>query len=375
MRKKTSRGGAILAAACALPGLAVAEAPPGGAVGFKYLYYRDWQPDLDRIEVSAPSIFALVPIGANWSLDFSAVSDTISGATPRYHTSVSGASPMSDTRYAGDVKVTRYFRRAAVGLGYAYSTENDYTSNAVSLDARLATEDNNTTVALGAGFVDDRIDSTGGAVVGEKKRTSSYMAGVTQVLSPSDIAKLNVTYARGRGFFSDPYKLLDMRPRARNQTAALIQWNHHFGSLDGTLRTTYRYYRDSFLVKAHTAGLEYEQALPAGLAVTPSLRYHSQSAAFFYYDPVYDPVLGEPIPIGFDPSNPPQYLSADHRLSAFGAVTVGVKAVWKFARVWSVDFRYDRYQQRGEWRIGGAGSPGLATFNAEFYQAGVTFRF
>jgi len=367
--------GAIVAAACALPGVALAQgAPTEGLIALKYLHYKDSQPSLDRVTVRSPSLYALLPVGANWSVEGAFVVDDTSGATPRYHSSVSSASRHDDRRTAGDLKVTRYFRRTAVGLGVAHSTEDDYRSNAVSTDVRVASEDNNTTVAFGAGYTDDEINPTERPVRDERKRVVEALIGITQVLSSDDIVKLNVTHSRGRGFFTDPYKEPDRRPRERDTTAVLLAHNHHFSATDGTLRSSYRWYNDTFEVKAYTLGFEYVQPLGSGFSVMPALRYHTQSAAFFYYDPVYDPVLGEPFPPGFQ-SNPNRFLSGDHRLSAFGAFTAGLKVAQQFARDWTVDLRYDYYEQRGEWRAGGKGSTGLEPFRAHFVQAGIAKRF
>ena len=101
----------------------------------------------------------------------------------------------------------------------------------------------------------------------------------------------------------------------------LARWNHYFEDAGAALRSAYRYYHDSFGINAHTLGAEWVQ--PMGrFVVTPSLRYYTQSAASFYFDPVYDPDVGAPYPPGYF-TNPPQYSSADQRLAAFGAVTVG----------------------------------------------------
>jgi hypothetical protein len=43
--------------------------------------------------------------------------------------------------------------------------------------------------------------------------------------------------------------------------------------------------------------------------------------------------------------------------------------------VWTVDLKFERYEQRGTWRIGGAGSPGLAPFSARFVQWGLARTF
>ncbi|MDZ7652016.1 MAG: DUF3570 domain-containing protein [Burkholderiaceae bacterium] len=368
------RTGAVIAAALALPGLALAEsAPEQTTIGFRYLYYKDYQPGLDRISVSSPSLYLLTPIGSNWSVEGSLVVDSVSGATPRWHSSISSASKMEDERTAGDLRITRYFRRAALGIGFAYSKEDDYESRAMSLDLRLATDDNNTTVAIGAGYSDDTItpnEQGSGLPPGteEGKRVNDFMVGVTQVLTPFDIVQANLTYSRGRGYFSDQYKFNDTRPRERDQTALLLRWNHHFAGVNGTLRSSWRSYRDSFDVKAGTLGLEWAQPV-ARVLVTPSLRYHTQSAARFYVDPV----PGDDFPPLA--SQDPPYYSADHRLSAFGAYTAGLKVAVPFGKSWLFDAKVDYYEQRGEWRIGGEGSPGLAPFKAQFYQVGLYYRY
>jgi hypothetical protein len=68
-------------------------------------------------------------------------------------------------------------------------------------------------------------------------------------------------------------------------------------------------------------------------------------------------------------------LSADHRLSGFGAWTVGLKVGWNPLPGWSTDLKLERYEQRGSWRLGGPGSPGLAPLQATFWQWGLSRRF
>jgi hypothetical protein len=368
---RDGRVGAVVAAALALPGIAAAQnAPESAVLGLKYLYYKDYQPGLDRIEVNSPSLYLLTPLGRSWSVEGSLVVDSLSGATPRWHSSISSASRMEDHRTAGDLKITRYFRRAVMGLGVAYSTEDDYESRALSADLRLSTDDNNTTITFGTGYTDDIIKPNPGSSVAsdEAKRSNDFIVGLTQVLTRNDIVQVNVTHARGRGFYSDPYKFLDRRPSERDQTALLLRWNRHFESVGGTLRTSWRSYRDSFDVRAGTLGLEWAQPIRT-ITVTPSVRLHTQSAASFYVDPI--PGTDVPPVVSLDPP----FYSADHRLSAFGAITAGIKLVVPLGRSWAIDAKADYYEQRGEWRVGGDGSPGLAPFKAQFYQVGLYYRF
>ena len=368
--KRLDKAGAIIAAALALPGVmaplkAYAEnAPEHGEVALKYLSYQDSQPGLDRIKVKAPSIYVLAPLSPKWAMEGSLVSDSVSGATPRYHSAISGATlHMKDERHAGDVKVTRYEDRATYAIGLSKSKENDYDSSAGSFDASFASDDNNRSWNIGVGYASDKISSTNDATLHEKKHTTELMVGVTQAWTANDLVQLNATLNRGHGYFSDPYKEPDIRPRQRDQEILLARWNHHFDALGSTLRSSYRYYHDSFGINAHTLGAEWVQPLASRFTVTPSLRLYSQSAARFYFDPVYDPDVGAPYPPGYF-TNPPQFISPDQRLSAFGAVTVGLKIGVQLAHDWSMDLKAERYEQRSNWRVGGKGSPGIDPFNA-----------
>ncbi|MBV7536405.1 DUF3570 domain-containing protein [Duganella sp. sic0402] len=370
--KQAAVGPALLAAAMLLPGVAHAEtAPERGAISFKYLDYREDQSGLDRIRVHAPAISVMAPVAGEWSISASATSDAVSGATPRYHTAVSGASRMSDDRKAGDVSVTRYLPGGTVSVGTAFSTEHDYRSRALSLQATIDSADKNTIWALGIGGSDDAINPVNRIVTNESRQTVNLLAGVTQVFTPFDIGQLTYTYSTGHGYYSDPYKLVDNRPRTREQHTVLAQWNHRFVALDATSRLSYRYYRDTFGISAHTLSGEWVQSLAGGWTITPALRLYTQRAADFYFDPVYDANIGAPFPPGYVFGGA-AFTSADQRLSGFGAVTAGLKLAKQIDQDWSVDVKLERYQQRGAWRVFGSGSPGLAPLRATSLQIGFT---
>jgi Protein of unknown function (DUF3570) len=379
--RKADKAGAIIAAALALPGImaplkAFAEnAPEHGEVAVKYLQYQDSQPGLKRIKVTAPSVYVLAPISPQWSVEGSLVSDSVSGATPRYHSAISGATPrMNDERNAGDVKVTRYAARSTYAVGVNKSKEHDYDSTALSFDASFSSEDNNRTWNFGLGYSSDKISSTIDPLLREKKHTTELMVGVTQALTANDLLQVNVTLNSGKGYYSDPYKTPDVRPNQRTQSILLTRWNHHFTDMGATLRTSYRLYHDTFGINAHTLGAEWVQPVGQRFKLTPSLRLYSQSAAKFYFDPVYDVDVGAPYPPGYF-TNPPAFASPDQRLAAFGGLTVGLKAAMQITPDWAADVKLERYEQRSNWRVGGKGSPGIDPFTASFLQVGVSKRF
>jgi hypothetical protein len=370
--EKRSPGQALMLAALALPGLdaAAQTLPEYSEISVGYLYYKDEQPSLDRVSVRSPSLRLVVPVAGEWLLEGGAVSDHLSGATPRYHTALSGASRMEDKRNAGDVRVTRYFNNATLGVGHATSIENDYRSHAWSVSGTWSTEDRNTTAGLSLGVSNDRIDPVNLLVRNERRHATEAMFSLEQVLGKRDVMKADYTHVRGRGYYSDPYKLLDNRPRERDSDSLLLRWNHAL-ERGPTFRSGYRYYRDSYGVRAHTLSLEIEHPLRHGWSWTPNLRYYTQSAADFYFDPVYDPRFGPPFPLGFVIGST-GFTSADQRLSGFGAVTAGLRVAKRFGQGWSAWLKGEKYRQRGSWRAFGSGSTGLERFDAQLWQLGVS---
>ena len=387
-------GAAFLAAALMLPSeqLAYADtAPERAAVSLKYLNYQDSQSgetpataallSRDRIGVNALSVMGTFPVAAEWSIGVSFMEDSVTGASPAYHSSgfpasktISGAS--GELRHAVDLQLTRYFSQGSVTAGTSYSSESDYVSRSCSLQGSFSTEDKNTTFTLGGSFTDDIINLNKPNVVAskqqradEKKQVVAGLFGVTKVLTKQDIMQLNLGYSDGSGYYTDPYKDPDNRPRVRNSVTALGRWNHHFEGTDGTARLSYRYYWDTFGIRAHTLGVEYVQPLPHGWTLTPLLRLYTQSSADFYLAVADEQLNGDGTP------KPPVnviYYTEDERLSAFGAVTFGLKVSKQLNADWLVDLKVEKYEQRDEWCLNGSGDPGLATFHARSFQIGIS---
>lgn len=368
---------AILGAALALPGLAPpvrAEPPPDAQVGVRYLDYRDRQPGLDRITVRNPSVWFVAPAGDDWSFAGSVGTDAVSGASPAWHASVSSASRFSDRRTTGDWRITRHFARSQLGLGFVHSDEEDYASRALSLAGSVSSEDGNTTWALALGAARDTVDPVNFRVRDAQRRANDLLATVTRVLTPVDVVQASLGVARQQGYLDDPYKVFDRRPDTRDQGVLQLRWNHHFaaGPLGGsTLRTSYRYYRDSWAVRAHTASAEWVRPLPHGWTIAPLLRLHSQSAARFYYDPVYDPRLGAPFPPDWLADRDAER-SSDARLAAFGAATLGLRTSVALRDGWAAELRTEWYRQKTSWRAFGDGSLGLPPLDARIVQLSVS---
>lgn len=375
----TERLGSVLTAALLLPGVAPAAraetAPDRAEISVRWLTYQDRQPGLDRITVQAPAAALVLPLTERWSLDAGLTQDTVSGATPRWHSAVSGASVMADRRRAGDLRLNHHGDGRGWSLGGAVSDEDDYRSRSVSGEWREWSDDRNRTLTAGLALTLDRIGATGQPTLDERRRTLQLLLGVSQAWTARDLVSLTYTHAAARGYHSDPYKFLDLRPRERDRHTLLLTWNHHVPATAGTLRSSYRYYRDSFGIQAHTVEARWVQPVGEHFSLSPGLRLYTQRAAHFYRDPLPPGPGGLPPPPQRDPARLGEPFSADARLSGFGAVAVSVNGQWRFAPERWLDLRLEHYEQRGHWRVGGTGSPGLLPLKAWQWQLGLRARF
>ncbi len=363
--------GALLAAALALPGMLPAavnaqSVHDRGWIELKYLDYRDWQSGANRMGVRSPSFYTLVPVSDTVEIEGSVVYDAMSGASPLYFNTLSGASGqgVGDYRTAGEAKITKYFSGWAIGVSGVASSEQDYLSRGGAVDLRIFSDDRNRTYAFGVAGASDRVNPINGLVANAPRNTVEFLLGITQALSATSIVNSNVTYSYGHGYFDDPYKVLDKRPADRTIVAWLTRYNQYFAEPDGTLRLSYRLLHDSFGSTSNTLGATWVQALPAGWSLAPRLRYYTQSAASFFYGPPAGSgrVAGQPF-------------TMDTRLSAFGAVTVGVGVAKALPDGWSVDLRADYYRQESNWRLVGSGSTGMLPFSARWLLAGISKAF
>ena len=333
-----------MAAALALPHLGMpahAEtAPERGQVSFKLLDYLDSQPGTERIRVKAPALTALVPVNAQWSVTGTWIADSISGASPAYHDKA--ITPMRDRRQAADVSVTHYLPQGTWALGAAHSSESDYLSRSLYGTLSRSSESKNTVWNWGASMSDDRINPTNKVVENEAKRSVDLLMGVTQVLGMNDIVQAQLGWSQSQGYLSDPYKILDERPRSRTRQTLLLRWNHHLENLGATVRSAYRHFQDDWGIRAHTLDLEHVQTLNESWKLSGVTRYYSQSAARFYVD-----ADGSNSPFAPSPAPGARWSSLDQRLSAYGAVTLGAKLTYQVDRDTVVDLKYEHYEQRG----------------------------
>ena len=191
----------LLAAAaalpCMLPNTAKAQsAPKDTTVRFQYSYFDEWQEGgEDRMRIQAPQLWFQTPVAENWAVEGGFVVDDVSGASPLFYDTLTGASGLGidDRRDAGDLTVSRYFERFSVSLGGNYSTEDDYDSTGGNGVFQYWSKDKNTTYSLGFNGVHNRVGSVNNPELDELRRDYGVFFGVTQVIDKYSQMQSNIS--------------------------------------------------------------------------------------------------------------------------------------------------------------------------------------
>ena len=371
---------ALTRAALALPIAAIpakAGAAEVGEVGFTVLGYREQ----GLIKVVEPVLWANARLAEVWEVQGSLAVDIVSGASPERVSNVGGepvqvvsAASIRDRRHLADFKVSRRMGELTLGASRSYSDENDYTSHAYGLEARYDLNERNTTLALGYGHANDRIRSSFDASLEERRDTREYLVGITQVLSPVEVVQSTLTFARGRGWYNDPYKstrtfypdgapafMFDTRPAGRETLSWFTRYRRHVPAANGTLQAEYRFFRDDWDVTAHTLEAGWYQQLGERWAVRPALRYYTQEAARFY-----SPLIPRP---------QPAELSSDPRLASFGGLAASVRGIYRIEGGFTFEATVGHIHNSKGLHFGGNGSAVYPTLQAWYGVVSVSHAF
>lgn len=371
-----------------------------------------------RVQAVEPVLKVSRDLGGERILSTKLVVDALTGASPNGATPASTpqtfSGPSGDghryTAAAGETPLDDSFKDTRVslsadylfpvsedgklGLGINASKEYDFLSAGVSARYSLDFNQGNTTLSAGLSYEADRIDAVGGiprplAQMGaagsgddesesedddregggsRSKGVTDLVLGVTQVLDPQSLVQFNVSLSRSSGYQNDPYKILSVvgadgeplryvnesRPDARSKQALFGRYKRFLFGRD-VADASYRFMTDDWGIVSHTADVGYRWNFGEHQYLEPHLRWYSQSAANFYRAALYD---GEEASV--------RHASADPRLGAFDAYTVGLKYGRTLAsgNEWSA--RLEAYRQSGK----AAGVPeqaaaGLSKFNLE----------
>lgn len=339
--------------------------------------FESYQEDGHRMSIDTQSfLFEVKP--APWvSILGEAVYDAISGATPTggppatdIHIPFPPPGPynstvplvhMHDRRFAGNIEPTFSFGPHHISPQFSYSQESDYISYGAALNYSLDLNAKNTALNLGWSHDFDTVLATPFTYILKKrdKDTDDFLVGVNQLLSPKTVLTVDFTYRNSHGYEDDPYRGVffngypqadlnhpilfeEHRPNFRHAYIGYASLLQYITPLHGGVEGSYRFYDDSFGIRAHTIALSWHQKIGQMFLVSPVFRYYRQTAADFYGTQFAgDPSNpGNPIPI-------PSYYSADYRLSRMETFTYGIEISARLLNWLTLDVGYKRYEMRG----------------------------
>jgi hypothetical protein len=245
-----------------------------------------------------------------------------------------------------------------LAVGGHLSYEYDFLSLSGNTAFSRDFNDKNTTLGLGISAEFDQIKAVGGAPVAASdyalqdktdgnrtKQVYGVQLGLTQVLARNWITQLNLSVDRATGYLNDPYKIVSRV----NATGGLLGYQFENRPDSHTRRSLYlgnkvalghsvldlsmRYGTDDWGIHSQTAEAHYRIPLAARMYIEPQLRWYRQDAADFYR--LY---LTSADATG-------NAMSADPRLGAFTAKTIGVKLGLPLTNGDEIGVRVEAYEQ------------------------------
>ena len=375
---------ALSTTALALPGIALADAPPTqSTISYKLSNYqeddlsRSETPfgDLERYDIDVHQFQLVSPLGRNMSLHVDANYESLSGASPWYTSrsldgepivNLSGASGISDRRTELSIGSRYYLENASFGGNIGYSEEDDYRAIYFGFNTEKHYNNDLTTVSAGLSYSSDKVFPTDAALFNrveeDDKQSSSLFVSVSQIINQVSSFQSALSFTEQSGFLSDPYKLRDFRPDDKTQIAWSNSYRRFFVSANAALHVNYRYYHDDFGISSHTSDLSWHQNLGRTFQIVPTLRYYNQSAAEFFtnVDDFLNPIS--------------EYQSSDYRLSAFGAVSGGFSVIADM-NSWKVTLTAERYLANDKYSAYDVSLPSTALVKYNRISLGIDFRF
>jgi hypothetical protein len=282
------------------------------------------------VKITGPSILVLKKLNQNVDLRGNYYVDMVSSASIDVVTS--GASKYSEKRTEKTVGVDYLHGNSTMRASYTNSKENDYTANTASLGVSVDMFGDLTTVTLGYSRGWDTVEKVNDPSFSQSVDRQNYRVELSQVVTKDLLLELGYEAITDEGFLNNPYRSVryvdpdssagysfqpEVYPHTHTSNAASLR-ARYFLPYRASVNGEYRYYDDTWGVKAQNFGLGYTQPL-GDWTLDLRYRYYTQSAADFYSDL-------------FPYENAQNYLARDKELSNFTSNTLGVGLSYQFIR-------------------------------------------
>ena len=368
--------------------LAASSAMAEDYVSVQFVQYDESD---NRASISSPSIELSKDFGVDYNLKVALTSDSVSGASPTWHDSVSSASGHTrsedvnknevsygalnyddDRESIGATLTTRFASRDELVVGVNYSKEADYEAREISSEyMHFLDSSKNQSLSLGISYQSNRVevpcyensmcDSASGASELFDVDVVSAELGFSQVIDETSLVKVSVFTSNEDGYLSNPYMnvvrqenlnsdivnvLPEEKPDKRISYGSTLQYTKAL-SENLASNNTYRFYTDDWGIQSHTLSSELYYELGQDWILGAGLRYYMQSEADFYHDAYFG---SEGV------------ASSDERMSEFNAIGYKLSADYKVSQDLSLNAGLNFYNQDNN-------------FDATYYNIGLKYRF
>lgn len=350
---------------CLVPwaGGALAAVLPEDRADLGYHYYKGGD-----VTVKGPALLVRKGVADKVSFAANYAVDNISSASIDV---VTTASPYKEKREERGFGVDYLYRDTLMGVSVSNSEESDYRSNSLNLDVAQELFGGMTTVNLGYSRSNDDVGRSDDTNFSETVNRWQFRVGATQVITGTMLASVNYEAISDAGFLNSPYRAVyvlgttvpERYPGTRSSHAVALAARKYF-DIRGAGRIEYRYFWDTWEVRADSLEIGYGQHFGPGWLVDWHLRYYAQDRAVFYNDNFTTEL---------------RYMGRDKELSTFSSVNLGAKFSFiMYDRPGQLqltlnaahDFMRFKYDDFRDVRTGQ-----LYSFNANLWQLYVSARF
>jgi hypothetical protein len=255
------------------------------------------------LKVQGPSALVRTNVTDQVSLTASYMVDTVTGAS--IDMLVLGASPLHEVRKEKTFGIDYLYGKTTYSAGVESSVENDYDDSTASFSIAQDMFGDLTTVTLSASrgwdIITRVIDAKRDKDPNFRKRSDrkTWALGVSQILSRNLIAGFDYEAITEQGYLQNPYRAIrylaspgsalyltapEIYPGTRTSNAVAVRLKYYL-PWRASLTGKYRYFFDTWDIRAHTAELDYTQPLFKDTVMADlTYRYYRQNSASFYSD-------------------------------------------------------------------------------------------
>ncbi|AWB69014.1 hypothetical protein C2869_13320 [Saccharobesus litoralis] len=337
------------------------------------------------MKIDGPAVLLRKKIGESAAVSGYYYVDTISSASVDV---LSTASPYIEERKEAQLGLEFLNDKTITAVNLRQSEESDFIAQSVSLDISHDTFGDLTNLALGVSYGSNEIYRNGDTNFAEQSEQVRVRASISQILTRNLITAVNIEAVADSGYLNNPYRTVRFRdetvparvgyqaeryPNTRNSFASKFSWSY-FLPYRAAILGHYRYFNDSWQIKAEDIELVYRQPLFSSWELELKGRYYKQLQAEFYSDL-------------FAYRNAQNYLARDKELSDFDDVTYGIGLTYilpdkysitgwhsEFGVQWDrIEFNYNNFRDATQEQL--AGFESLYSFKADVLRVFASINF